>query len=61
MRLTVNIFHILKLENLIEDNDFLKTVLQADAYGGWIISASSEQLIELERLLIKNGIKYKIK
>lgn len=61
MKLTVNIFHIPKLEDLIEDNDLLKVILQADVYGGWIINASSEQLIELERLLIKNGIKYKIK
>ena len=61
MRLTVNLLHIVKLENLIENNNFLKVILQPDAYGGWDIKASTEQLVELERLLTKNGIKYKIK
>lgn len=60
MRLTVKITHISKLETLIEDNEFLKVILEPDNYGGWYIDASNNQLIELERFLNKNGIKYKM-
>ena len=61
MRLTVNILHIPKLHKLIDEYDLLKLCLTEDAYGGWHINATKEQLCEIERLLKKNGIKYKIK
>ena len=61
MRLTVNVFSIVKLDTLIDSNELLKSTLKPDQYGGWHINATKEQLCEIERLLKKNGVKYKIK
>lgn len=61
MRLTVRLLDIPKLDDLIEDNEFMRKVLKPDPYGGWHIVADAIQLKEVERILVKNNIKYFIK
>lgn len=61
MRLTVRLLDIPKLEDLIEDNEFIRKMLKPDPYGGWLMEANERQLIEIDRLLRSKGIKYTIK
>lgn len=60
MRLTVRLLDIPKLDDLIEDNEFMRKVLKPDPYGGWHIVADAIQMKEVERLLVKNRIRYKL-
>ena len=60
MRLTVRLSDIPKLDSLIEDNEFIRKVLQPDPYGGWHIVADAIQMKEVERLLVKNRIRYRL-
>lgn len=59
MRLTVRLWDIPKLDNLIEDNEFIRKVIKPDQYGGWFVD--TDKIQEVERLLKKSGIRYKIK
>lgn len=44
MRLTVRLLDIPKLDDLIEDNEFIRKVLKPDPYGGWHIVADAKQM-----------------
>lgn len=60
--ITVNIFHIMKAQELVDDNDFLRKVLHQTSAGSWLIeSDKAEHLREIERLFTAKGIKFKIK
>lgn len=56
--LSVNMFDARKLENLIDNNEYLQRVLEFNN-GRWYIN--TDEFSEIERLLNKNRIRYKIK
>ena len=58
MKLTVNLFDVIKLEELIDSNEYLNSVL-TPIDGYWYIEA--DDACEIERLLKKNRIRFKIK
>ena len=60
--ITVNIFHIMKAQELIAANEFLRKILHQTSAGSWMIeSDNAEHLREIERLFTAKRIKYKIK
>lgn len=58
MKLSVNLFDAIKFEDLLDENEYLRKVL-IFGNGYWYIQ--TEDTSEIERLLNKNRIRYKIK
>ena len=60
MKITVNPFDIRKLDKLMEDNEFVRMVLEpVDGY--WFVETeNNDQLRELKRLLNSKRIRYTI-
>ena len=60
MKITVNPFDVRKLDNLIENNEFVRKVLEPiDGY--WFVETdNNDQLRELKRLLNSKRIRYTI-
>ena len=58
MKLTVGIFDIVKFDKLRDSNDYLLKAL-TPICGAWYIEVDDTS--EIERLLDKNRIKYKIR
>ena len=56
--ISVGVFDIIKLNKLVDENEYLQKVLEF-INGCWYIN--TENTNEIERLLKKNIIKYKIK
>ena len=56
--ISVGVFDIIKLNKLVDENEYLQKVLEF-INGRWHIN--TENTNEIERLLKKNIIKYKIK
>ena len=56
--ISVGVFDIIKLNKLVDENEYLQKVLEF-INGCWHIN--TENTNEIERLLKKNIIKYKIK
>lgn len=56
--ISVGVFDIIKLNKLVDENEYLQKVLEF-INGYWHIN--TENTNEIERLLKKNLIKYKIK
>ena len=56
--ISVGVFDIIKLNNLVNENEYLQKVLEF-INGCWCINIENTK--EIERLLKKNAIKYKIK
>ena len=56
--ISVGVFDIIKLNKLVDENEYLQKVLEF-INGCWHIN--TENTKEIERLLKKNVIKYKIK
>ena len=58
MKLSINIFDLGKFDSLRESNEYLREITEF-INGMWHIKG--EDYGELERILIKNRIRYKIK
>ena len=58
MRLSINLFDLVKFENLRDENEFLKKATSY-ANGMWFIDVNDTK--DIEWLLKKNRIRYKIK
>ena len=56
--ISVGVFDIIKLNKLVDENEYLQKVLEF-INGCWCINTDDTK--EIERLLQKNRIKYKIK
>ena len=56
--ISVGVFDIIKLNKLVDENEYLQKVLEF-INGYWCINIENTK--EIERLLKKNAIKYKIK
>lgn len=62
MRIVVNLLHIVKAQSLIDDNEFLQSVLEQESSGSWWINDDTrESLKEIKRLFISKNIQFKIK
>lgn len=60
--IVVNILHVFKSHELIEDNEFLRKVLKETSAGSWSIESDKEEhLREIVRLFTAKGIKFTIK
>ena len=58
MSISINIFDLVKFENLRDGNEFLK---KATSYNNGIWFIDIDDTKDIEWLLIKNRIRYKIK
>ena len=58
MKLSINLFDLVKFENLRDENEFLKKATSY-ANGIWLIDINDTK--DIEWLLKKNRIRYKIK
>lgn len=58
MKLYINPFSILKMQELYDSDKFLQKVLHQESVGSWFVDANKEQLQEINRLLIANRIKF---
>lgn len=58
MKLSINLFDLVKFENLRDENEFLKKSTSY-ANGMWFIDVNDTK--DIEWLLKKNSIRYKIK
>lgn len=58
MKLSINLFDLVKFENLRDGNEYLQKSISY-ANGVWVIDIDNTK--DIERLLKKNRIRYKIK
>lgn len=58
MILSINILDVIKFESLRDSNDYIESIISEGVNGYYI---GVDNTFELERLLKKNRIRYKIK
>lgn len=58
MKLYIKPFSVFRMQELYDSNKFLQSVLKQESAGSWFVDASSQQILEINRLLTTKRIKF---